>query len=99
VLYLRFRKKYPNGCWIGPNGDKYKDPKFGSPRSTFVLKTEKRTREERQARAVRAGLGFQNRLDWMWKRIRDLNPTMVDQLTKLRDMVDCVFHVNPPDPV
>ncbi len=99
ALRERFKKKYPNGGWIGANGDKYKDPKFGSPRSTWVLKTEKRTREERQARAVRASLGFQDRLDWMWKRITALNPTLIGVLTSFREMVGGVFHVIPPDPV
>jgi hypothetical protein len=101
ALASRFYGKYPGGCWLGPaKAFSYENPRFGDPEATFAPRTTPITAEEIEQMglqlAIRYNAAWTSRSDWMWNRVKLLNPDLVGQLESLLREPGNMYHVNPP---
>jgi hypothetical protein len=98
-----FYATYPGGCWLGPaKAFSYENPPFGDPEDTFAPRTTPISAEEIEVMGLRLknryNFATTSRADWMWNRVKLLNPDLVDQLESLLRERDNMYHVNPPAP-
>jgi hypothetical protein len=103
VLISRWRKKYPGGCWLGPaKAFWYENPTFGDPEDTFAPRTSPITAEEIEQMGLQLKIRYNDattsRTDWMWNRVKLLNPDLVGQLESLLRQPGNMYHVSPPAP-
>ena len=98
-----FYAKYRGGCWLGPaKAFSYENPPFGDPEDTFAPRTSPITAEEIEQMGlelkIRYDFATTSRTDWMWRRVKLLNPDLVDMLESLLREPRNMYHVNPPAP-
>ncbi len=103
VLVYRFYGKYPRGCWLGPaKAFWYENPTFGDPEDTFAPRTTPISVEEIKQMGLRLKIRYDaattSRTEWMWKRVKLLNPDLVDRLESLLRERGNMYHVSPPAP-
>jgi len=97
-LTYRFYAKYRRGCWLGPaKAFWYEDPTFGDPEDTFAPRTTPISAEEIEVMGLRLKIRYNfattSRADWMWNRVKLLNPDLVDQLESLLRERDNMYHL------
>ena len=100
ALAFRFYAKYPGGCWLGPaKAFSYENPPFGDPEDTYAPRTTPITAEEIEVMGLRLKIRYNfamtSRADWMWNRVKLLNPGLVDQLESLLRERGNMYHVKP----
>ncbi len=98
-----FYAKYRRGCWLGPaKAFSYENPPFGDPEDTFAPRTSPITVEEIEEMGLQLKIRYNaattSRTDWMWNRVKLLNPDLVGQLESLLRQPGNMYHVNPPAP-
>ena len=103
ALAFRFYAKYPGGCWLGPaKAFSYENPPFGDPEDSFAPRTTPISAEEIEAMGLRLKIRYKfattSRADWMWNRVKLLNPGLVGRLESLLRERGNMYHVSPPAP-
>jgi len=98
ALASRFCKKYPGGCWLGPaKAFSYEKPTFGDPEASFAPRTSPISVEEIEQMGLKLKLRYNDawtsRSDWMWNRVKLLNPDLVDQLESLLRERGNMYHL------